>query len=217
MRLVFVGASSIALMSAQILLRQGHEVVIIEQDRERIAELSDEYACGFVHGDGSKPAILREVNPTATDFLFCLTGDDRVNIIASLVGRSLQFPHVVTRIDNPEFEHICVELGLQYTVIPDRSIARYLTDVVHGRDPLEISAMIKSDARFFSFVAKDDEAGAIEELKLPAACRVVCIYRGEDVLIPKRDDELIEAGDQIVLVVHSKNLSVVQERWPPQT
>jgi hypothetical protein len=48
-------------------------------------------------------------------------------------GRSLGFPRVVARVDDDDFEHICIELGLEETVIPARTIARYLVDVVHER------------------------------------------------------------------------------------
>ncbi len=49
--------------TAEYLIERGNEVVIIERDKKRIDELSEELDCSFLHGDGSKPAILREVNP----------------------------------------------------------------------------------------------------------------------------------------------------------
>ncbi len=129
MRAVFVGASSLSLMTANLLLKRGHEVVIIERNKEYIAELSETLDCGYLHGDGDKPALLKEADPDNTDVLFCLTGDDRSNILASLVGRSLGFKRVVTRIEDPELEHICLELGLEDTIIPARTIGRFLADI----------------------------------------------------------------------------------------
>ena len=152
MRAVFIGTSGITLMAARILLRRGHEVVIIERDRERIEALAGELDCGYIHGDGSKPALLREADPDGTDFLFCLTGNDQSNIIASLVGRSLGYRRVVTRVEDPEFEHICLELGLEDTIVPARTIGRYLADMFAGHDMLELSAMLKDEARVFAFV-----------------------------------------------------------------
>jgi trk system potassium uptake protein len=101
MRAVFVGASSIAVMAARFMLKRGHEVVIIERNRERIDALSEQLDCGFLHGDGSTPALLREADPEHSDCLFCLTGQDQTNILASLVGRSLGFARVVTKIEDP--------------------------------------------------------------------------------------------------------------------
>jgi trk system potassium uptake protein TrkA len=128
MRAVFIGAGSLAVVTAKLIRERGEEVVIIEQDKERIDALSEEVDCGFLHGDGSKPAMLREADPEHTDVLFALTGNDQANILASLVGRSLGFKRVVTKIEDYEFEHICKELGLEDVIVPSRTVGRYLAE-----------------------------------------------------------------------------------------
>jgi len=91
MRVVFIGAGTLALTTARLLLKRGHDVVIIERDKSIALELPEQLDCGVLQGDGSKPAILREADPEHTDILFCLASSDQANIIAALVGRSLGF------------------------------------------------------------------------------------------------------------------------------
>jgi trk system potassium uptake protein TrkA len=212
MRAVFIGASALSVMTARFLLSRGHEVVVIERDKEVIDALSAELDCGFLHADGSKPAVLREADPEHTDVLFCLTGSDQANIISSLVGRSLGFGRVVTKINDPEFEHICIELGLEDTIIPARTVGRHLAEMFEGTNPLEISAMIKAEARVFSFVAREEDARPLAELDLPDKTRVICIYRDEKFLLPEDDDRL-KPGDEVVLITHSRHLPALAERW----
>lgn len=214
MRAVFIGAGAIAVMTAHTLAKRGHEVVIIERDKARIDALAEELDCGFIHGDGSKPAILREADPERTDFLFCLTNNDQSNIIASLVGKSLGFKRMVTRIEDPEFEHICIGLGLEDTIVPARTIGRYLADMFAGRDPLELSAMIKGEARVFSFIVREEEAGTIEGLDLPKDSRVVCCYRDGKFRLQEATDEL-HADDEVVVITHSRNVPDLEARWGP--
>jgi trk system potassium uptake protein TrkA len=212
MRAVFVGAGTLALTTARYLLKRGHEVVIIERDRELIDELASELDCGFLHGDGSKPALLREADPDDTDVLFCLTGNDQANILASLVGRSLGFERVVTQIVDPEFEHICIELGLEDTIIPARTIGLHLADMFEGRDPLELSTIIRDDARAFSFVADEDHSGPIADLDLPEDTRVICLYRNDDLILPERDTRL-RAEDEVVCLAHRDRLAELEKRF----
>jgi len=212
MRAVFIGASALSVMTARYLLARGHEVVIIEKEKEVIDALAAELDCGFLHADGAKPAVLRESDPEHTDVLFCLTGSDQANIISSLVGRSLGFGRVVTKINDPEFEHICIELGLEDTIIPARTVGRHLTEMFEGTNPLEISAMIKAEARVFSFVARDEDAKPIAELELPDETRIICVYRDQKFLLPGDDDRL-KPGDEVVLITHSRNLPALAERW----
>lgn len=212
MRAVFVGAGSIAVMAARVMLKRGHEVVIIERSRERIDALAESIDCGFLHGDGSTPALLREADPEHSDCLFCLTGQDQTNILASLVGRSLGYARVVTKIEDPEFEHVCIELGLEDIIDPALTIGRYLADMLQGQDLLELSALVKDEARVFSFVAGADDAGLISALELPDESRVICLYRDEKFKFPEADTKL-EAGDEVVVLTHSRNLAKLKQRW----
>lgn len=212
MRVVIVGASSLGVMTARMLLQRGHEVVIVERNKGRIEALSEELDVGFIAGDGTKPAVLRETDPDHTDVFFCLTGDYQTNILASLVGRSLGFQRVVTRIDDPELEHLCLELGLEDTIIPDRTIGRLLADMVEGQNPLELSTMIRYDARAYSFVIREADTAPVEELKLPENSRVVCIYRDGKFIWPDKGT-LLKPGDEVVLITHRRNLPELHERW----
>jgi trk system potassium uptake protein TrkA len=215
MRTVFVGAGKVSIGTAKALIKKGHEVVIIETDKAKIDELSEEMDCSFLQGDGSQPNILREVNPTHTDFLFCLTNSDQANVIASLVGHSLGFKRVVTSIGDPQFEGICHELGLKDTIIPSRTISRYLEDMVGGGENVELSTVIKGEARFFTFIAKEEDAVMARDLKLPGDAKVICYYR--DGKFSHADEETtFRTGDEVVILTHSKNMPPLQERWEPK-
>ncbi|SHK61696.1 trk system potassium uptake protein TrkA [Marinobacter antarcticus] len=208
MKAIFIGASNTAIMTAEFLLKRNHEVIIIEIDKEKIDMISNELDCGFLHGDGSKPSLLRETNPEETDVLFCLTGHDQTNIIASLVGRSLGFKKVVTKIEDPSFEHICVELALTATIIPSRTIGRHLADMFEGRDSFEISTMFRYGASTFSFVAQEKHVGTIQDLALSGDSRVICIYRKEKLILPE-ENERIELNDEVIIITHQNNLETL--------
>ena len=216
MRIAFVGAGEMCLRTAELLISRGHQVIIIETNHEKIDEISDNFDCSFLHGDGSKPNILREVGPDQTDALFCLTNSDQANLIASLVGRSLGFKRVITRIQDPEFEMICRELGLQDTIVPSKTIGRYLADMLEGLDILELSTVIRGEARFYSFTAGKDDAKAVVDLDLPDKAKVVCFYRKERFFLADEKTKLREK-DMVVILTHSENLPSLRERWDPKT
>jgi trk system potassium uptake protein TrkA len=212
MRIVILGAGALGVRTAHLAVARRDEVVIVERDRERIEALGDELDCGFLHGDGTRPAVLREADPAGSDALLCLAGDDQTNIIAGLVGRSLGFPRVVTRVEDDDFEHICIELGLEDTVIPARTIARYLADMVHGHDILELSSAIKGEARIFVFVAREQDAGKVADLALPETTRVTHLYRDGGLVLADASTKLV-AGDEVVVVAHREALDALRERW----
>jgi len=215
MRIVFIGSTELTVRTAALLTERGHEIVIVEADRERIDELSDSLDASFLEGDGSKPSILREVDPEDTDILFCVTDNDQVNILASLVGRSLGFQRVVTTIQNDDYEPICQELGITDTLMPVRTISHYLADLVRGIDVLELSTVIKGEARFFSFTLAKDDAGPLDELDLPDGARAICVYRDGEFRFAD-DATSLRAEDEVVVLTHSRHLPDLRERWLPK-
>jgi trk system potassium uptake protein TrkA len=213
MRFVFIGGGTLTALTVRRLVQRGHEVVIIERDAEVIDARRDELDVGFIHGDGTRPAILREADPEATDMLFCLTHDDQSNIIGSLVARSLGFSRVVTKIDDPELEHICVELGLADSLVPMHTVGRYLADLAEGQDIIELSDILRGDARIFSFAVSDGEADTIDALSLPHCARAICIYRnGSDFKFALPGTKLT-AGDEVVVLTRAQGLKELRERF----
>jgi trk system potassium uptake protein TrkA len=215
MRIVFSGAGPMTFLTARALTKQGHEIIIIEVNKEKIDRLSDELDCSFVQGDASKPAVLSQVNPKDCDFLFCLTDSDQVNIITALLGRSMGFKRVVPSIEDDELQQLCSELKLEDTIIPVRTMSQYLENMVIGLDNIELSTILKHDARLFTFVAGKKEANKMSELDLPEDTKVVFFYRDDQFNFVNEKTSL-ENGDEVVILTHSKNLPDLNERWAPK-
>jgi len=204
-----------AVITTRNLTKQGHEVIIIEVDKDKIDRLSDELDCSFVHGDASKPSILSQVNPKDCDFLFCLTDSDQVNIITALLGRSMGFKRVVPSIEDDELQQLCSELELEDTIIPVRTMSQYLENMVRGLDNVELSTFLKHGARFFTFVAGKKDTNKIGELDLPEETRVVFYYRHDKLCFVDKEARF-QKDDEIVILTHSKFLPELKKRWDPK-
>jgi trk system potassium uptake protein TrkA len=215
MRTAFIGSNSLTLATAHLLIAEGHEVILIERDRERIDSLAERIDAGFVHGDGTSPEVLRDAEPENTDVLFCLMESDQTNILAALIGRSLGFARVVSRINDRQFQHIADELGLEDTVLPNQAVASHLKDLLGGEKSLELSSVIRDDAAVFSFVAGDEDTVPLDELDLPEQTRIVCLYRNERFRLPEGTSR-IKHGDEIILISARDQLDTLRERWGPQ-
>lgn len=215
MRVVFVGAGDLTVETASLLIGRDHEVVIIESEKEKIDELSDIMDCSFLHGDGSKPHILSEAGPEQADFLFCLTENDQYNIIAALVGRSLGYSQVVVQIYDADYLNICRELNLESTITPSKTIGRYLADMVSGVDVLELSSLIKGEARCLMIKIDKETKGRVRDLDLPEEARVICFYRDEQFSLADSETSL-HVGDEAIILTHSQHLADLSKRFRPE-
>jgi trk system potassium uptake protein TrkA len=213
MRIVFNSASPIAVAVARMLIAEGHDVVMVEADETRIDALSRELDCGFIHGDGSHPSVLKEVGPESSDFLFCLSDSDQSNIITSLVGRELEFGRVVTKIEDTDFESICTALKLQDVVVPQREAANRLADIVSGIESLNLAAIIRGDVRLYSFsVPEKDDHARIGDLGLPEGAMAIAVSRDDKTIIADAQTKL-KRGDEVAVITYEKNLEQLDERF----
>jgi trk system potassium uptake protein TrkA len=215
MRIVFSGASPLTIITAKALIEQGHEVIIIEVKKEKIDQISQELDCSFLLGDSARPAILSQVDPKGSDILFCLTNSDQINIITSLLGRSMGFKRVITSIEDTDLDQLCRELGLVDTIVPVRTISQHLDNMVRGLDYINLSTLLKEDARFFIFTADEDDAVNVLELGLPKDARAIFYYRDHRFHFIENDTRL-RKGDEVVILTSARTLPDLNERWYPK-
>ncbi len=213
MRIAFIGAGRFAVTAAHALLEDGHEVVIVDEDAARLRELEEENLdCGLVHGDGSRPAVLKEIGPGNTDFLFCMSGSDQDNILAALAGERLGFGHVVVMIQDPDFEGLCTQLGLADVLMPSQETANAVTDRVSGIESADLAPLLEAGLRFFSFAAREEDAGTVADLDLPEDVRVLAVARdGEGALADP--DTRIREGDRVYALCPRDRVESLRERF----
>lgn len=215
MRIVFIGASEFGVVAARQLITAGHEVVIVEVSRARIDELTDHLDCSFVHGDGTRSDILREAGAGKADVLVCATDDDRTNVLASVVGRHLGFPRVVTIVEDIELESLGIELGLDQVVVPCRSVGAELRDAALGVPNIDTSSVLRDGLRLFPVAIGEHLAGrTAAEVTLPNSARALWAYRGARVVLIDPDTQF-EIGDEVIVVGSTADAAGIASRFAP--
>ena len=125
------------------------------------------------------------------------------------------FKRVVPSIEDAELQQLCGELELEDTIIPVRTMSQYLGNMVRGLDNIELSTVLKHDARLFTFVAGKEESRKIKELDLPEDTEVLFFYRKDQFNFVDSETALKES-DEVVILTHSKILTDLQKRWNPK-
>lgn len=202
MHVVIVGASRFGVATAAKLIGDGHNVVLIDENRERLDAVADELDCGMIRGDGTMPNILREAHgDTGGDVLVCLTNQSDVNILAAVVGRSIGYRRVIPQIVNRELLKICDELGLGDVITPHETIARAIADSIEDEQDVKPTLRLQNDLKIESFEVESHIDGCrLGDLELPEECRPVALIRGERERLVGDDTEL-RSEDIVMFVV----------------
>jgi trk system potassium uptake protein TrkA len=86
--------------------------------------------------------------------------------------------------------------------------------MAEGLDVLELSTVIKGEARFFSFTVDEEKGKTIASLELPPKARVICYYRKGAFSFADDETKLLR-GDEVVILTHSENVDDLRRRWQP--
>lgn len=195
-----------------MLIEEDHDVVIIESNKERIDEISEDLDCGFINGDGTKPEILNEADPQKTDILFCNTELDQSNIIANLLAKTLGYKRVVSIVRDSSLEQLCSELQLENTILISRMTSNFLHKLVYETEVIDEKSLLKNGASLFSLTASKNEEKEIKEIKLPQDTQIVWIYRGEE-YIPANPDIKLQDNDEVIILTNVEHMDELKEQF----
>jgi trk system potassium uptake protein TrkA len=203
MRIAIAGAGNVGLSIASELLAGGHEVLLIERDPHALAVESCPDAEWLV-ADACEISALDEAELQRCHVMIAATGDDKVNLVASLLAKTeYGVPRVVARVNRPSNEWLFTEgWGVDVAVSTPRLLSALVEEAVSVGDLVRLMTFRQGKANLVELTLPDDAPFAgrrLGSIDWPADTALVAILRGENVIAPSADDSL-EAGDELMFV-----------------
>jgi len=131
MHAVIVGGGKVGSSLSSLLASQGHEVTIVEFNREKCAFLAESGSRISVQcGDGDEPHVLEAANAANADVLVAATGHDEDNLVVCLLGKhEYNVPLTLARVNNPKNEWLFTQrFGVDEPVSQTSMIATILDE-----------------------------------------------------------------------------------------
>jgi trk system potassium uptake protein TrkA len=203
MRVAIAGAGAVGRSIARELIDNGHQVMLIERYASAIDPHAVEEA-EWVHADACELASLEEARLHTCDVVIAATGDDKVNLVVSLLAKTeFAVRRVVARVNDPLNEWLFTEAwGVDVAVSTPRILAAMVEEAVSVGDLVRLLTLRQGQANLVEVTLPEDTllAGSpVRSLRLPTDAALVTILRGGRVIVPQPDDPL-EAGDELLFV-----------------
>ena len=203
MRVAIAGAGAVGRSIALELVENKHQVMLIERELTQIEPESVE-AAEWVHADACELASLEEAGLEGCDVVIAATGDDKVNLVVSLLAKTeFAVRRVVARVNDPRNEWLFGEnWGVDVAVSTPRLLAALVEEAVAVGDLVRLLTFRQGQANLVEVTLTADTGLAgkpVSSLHLPADSALVAILRGGRVIVPQADDAL-EPGDELLFV-----------------
>ncbi len=203
MRVAIAGAGSVGRSIARELLENGHDVLLIDREPGAIKVGSVPQA-EWLLADACEITSLEEAGLQRCQVVVAATGDDKVNLVVSLLAKTeYGVPRTVARVNNPKNEWMFDEAwGVDVAVSTPRIMTALVEEAVSVGDLVRIFTFQQSKTEMMELTLPRESpvvGTPVGDVALPADTVLVAIVRAGRPFAPSVDDPL-EAGDELLFV-----------------
>ncbi|MER2080974.1 MAG: Trk system potassium transporter TrkA [Ruminococcus sp.] len=207
MKIVIVGCGKVGTSIATELNFAGHDIVVVDINRNAVTRLADSIDGMGIEGNGATYETLADAGAGDADLVIAATARDEVNLYTCLMARACGCQNTIARVRNPEYTRdlfrVKDTLGLSMFINPEMTAAVEISRLLRFSGALEIDSFSKGMVELIKVNVPDNSplvGKAISKIDiLRGKVRVCTVERGEDVYIAN-GDFVIRGGDRISVV-----------------
>ena len=221
MNVIIVGCGNVGYALVEKLSAEKHNVVVVDQDKKRIDQITDEQDVLGIVGDGINYQILLKAGIEHTDLLIAVTESDEQNLLTCVMAkRSDKYCRTVARVRNPvyntETSYLRRELGLALIINPELIAAAEIARRFQYPDTIQVDTFTRGRIELFHIKLEAGSpliAMAVGAIQQYFKCHtLICaIQRNRRTIIPEYNTTLME-GDEIVISATPKDANTFFKR-----
>ncbi|MDQ3962448.1 MAG: TrkA family potassium uptake protein [Actinomycetota bacterium] len=202
MRIAIGGAGNVGRYVAKDLKERGHDVVIIEQNKELVDTLRVDYDVNWVVGDACELHTLDAAVLSSCEVVVAATGDDEDNLVISLLAKQeFAVPRVVSRVNHPDNLWLFTESwGVDVAMSMPHLLTSLVEEAVTVGDLVRLLSLEQGKVALLEVRLAEGspvEGKTVGDLKIPPDCSLVAVVRDRHVIPPTADTPL-HAGDEVL-------------------
>jgi trk/ktr system potassium uptake protein len=201
---IIAGGGKVGWNLARELMAKGHEVTLIESDRERYLRIEEELEHAVQYGDATELWILERAGIQRADLVIAVTGDDEDNIIICQMAKEKYLcERIIARVNNPRNRMWFQLLGIQPAVSATDLILRLIEHEVPSYGLVHLLDLRDERLEIIEVEVMEGAPAAgrrVGDLELPDGSLVISVLRPEGGFVPN-PDTVIQAGDEVLLVL----------------
>ena len=215
MKIILVGCGKIGVALIGALVAEGHDLVVIDNRREVLDELTNQYDVMCMEGNGADCEALLEAGVDKSDLFIAVTGSDELNMLMCFLAKRQGAGHTIARIRNPQYNDKSLsflrqQLDLDLPVNPELLTAQELYHVLKLPAATKVESFSRRSFEMVELRLKDDSPLLGQRLmdlrsRFKAKFLICVVQRENEVIIP-RGDFVLHAGDRIGLTADRAEL-----------
>ena len=214
LKIIIVGCGKVGSNIVEQLSQEGHDITIIDNNPQKVQELTDLYDVMGVVGNGASFSTQLDSGIETTDLIIAVTGSDELNLLCCTVAKRVGKCSAIARVRNPDYSnetgYLREKLGLAMIINPELETAREAARILCLPTALEVNVFANGQAELIKFKIPQNnvlDGMVISELSKKTSTNIlICaIERDGNVYIPSGEFKL--ARNDIISFAASRNIS----------
>jgi trk system potassium uptake protein TrkA len=207
MRIAIAGAGNAGRAIARELIANGHQVLLIDKNPKAL-KMESVPSAEWLLADACEISALDKAKLDICQVMVAATGDDKVNLVSSLLAKTeYGVPRVVARVNHPKNEWLFdSSWGVDVAVSTPRIIAALVEEAVSVGDVVRLFSLKAGQANLVELTLPDNSiciGKTVSEVQLPDDASLAAIIRDNHVITPSAHD-VFSAGDELIFVASAK-------------
>jgi trk system potassium uptake protein TrkA len=203
MYIVIAGLSDIGRNLAELLAKEGNEVLVIDRDTARCAAIAEGSDIMVITGDAGQKSTLEEARVRNAQAFVAAAGDDSENLMICMVAKELGVKTVISLVDEAEHAETFRQAGINLQVNPDMVAAKHIYRLIsqpYVRDSISFEV-----ADIFEIEIEEGMkcvGQSVSVLATPSGVKVLVVQRGGKYLDA---DSKMQPKDWLTLIVNRES------------
>ena len=215
MEIVISGLGSVGTTLMQELVDEGHNIVVIDINAQKIENAVNKFDVKGVIGNGASTSVLKEAGVQHSDLFIGATNHDELNILCCIIAKKLGAKKTIARASKPEYLDLFKnegDLGLSLMVNPQYEAALEISRMLRFPSAIKVNEFSNGKVELVEFLVSEDsplvglplkKLGSIFKEKV-----LICAAQRDDKAIIPTGDFVIQAGDRLFVTATMKHISL---------
>jgi len=204
MYIIVAGCGRLGSSLAFDLSNLGHDICIIDRDKDRLEVLGSGFNGQRINGIEFDSDNLNRCGIEQADALLAVTSDDNINITLSLIANKIyHVPQVIARVNDPNRKYIYEALNIEI-INPVRLGAEMLIDQLNVKKCDVISQLDENYEIIEFLIKKKISTTSVADIEQKFCCIISAVRHDDDTFLPHKDT-LLQVGDRLICTIHKND------------
>ena len=196
MRIIIIGCDKVGQTLAAELNEEGNDIVVVDNDPEKVKEVALKYDLMGVIGNGATREIQKEAGVDSADLLIAVTGSDELNLLCCVMAKKAGSCQTIARVKSPDYAadapYLKEELDLAMVINPEQAAATEISRILNFPSAISIETFAKGRVELLSFRLPEGcvlVGMSVKDAMMRLKCNVLIstVFRDDEVYIPNGD------------------------------